>query len=117
MNISISDLTALQEMIFIVFTTGVVVGAICSGILSTIKSILFSEISRPTRIKTDSGYLYRFKNKYVTNEERIKQKQLFISRIKQKNKTSYSYLLTIFILILFILAQSFYLTKFTFDTL
>lgn len=117
MNLSVSDLTALHEMIFIIFTTGVIVGAICSGILSTIKSILFSEISRPSRIKTDSGYLYRFKNKYVTNEERIKQKQIFISRINKKNKANYSYIIAILILILFILLQSFYLSKLSFNTL
>lgn len=117
MTLSVSDLTALHEMIFIIFTTGVIVGAICSGILSTIKSILFSEISRPSRIKTDSGYLYRYKNKYVTNEERIKQKEIFIARFKNKNKANYSYIIAILILILFILFQSLYLSKLSFNTL
>ena len=69
---SLADIVQLEQLIFVVFATGVFVGAICTGFLTTLKNLVFYHFEQPTRIRTNNGYLYRFRNKYVPLDERQK---------------------------------------------
>ncbi|WP_336944572.1 hypothetical protein [Acinetobacter modestus] len=69
-TLSLADIAQLEQLIFVVFATGVFVGAICTGFLNTLKNLVFYHFEQPTRIRTNNGYLYRFRNKYVPLAER-----------------------------------------------
>ena len=69
-TLSLADTVQLQQLIFFVFAVGVFVGAICTGFLTTLKNLVFYHFDQPTRIRTNNGYLYRFRNKYVPLAER-----------------------------------------------
>jgi hypothetical protein len=84
LNTHIQDTAALQQMIFIVFAVGVFTGAICTGILNTVKTTFFNWVERPKRINTLDGFLYRYQNLYVPKEYREK---LISDRLK-KHKDS-----------------------------
>lgn len=70
MNLTLVEIAQLNHFLFIVFATGVFVGAICTGFLTTLKNLVFYHFEQPTRIRTSNGYLYRFRNKYVPLAER-----------------------------------------------
>lgn len=90
-TLSLADIAQLEQLLFIVFATGVVSGAICTGFLKTLLNLISMHFEHPTRIKTDSGYLYRFKRKYVPLDEKqrlIKQAIEQYRAIKNEKKTS-----------------------------
>lgn len=67
---NIQDTAALETLLFFVFAVGVFTGAICTGLLNTLKKLFFNEVQRPNRIKTLFGYLYRLGDHYVDIEYR-----------------------------------------------
>ncbi|MFR9678276.1 hypothetical protein [Acinetobacter sp. SEK570] len=80
--LTVSDVSQINQMIFVVFAVGVVTGAICTGFLGTVIRIIDMNFKSPRRIKTNEGYLYRLKNKYV----RLEEKQQFHKDILLKHK-------------------------------
>ena len=82
-TLSLADTVQLQQLIFFVFAVGVFVGAICTGFLTTLKNLVFYHFDQPTRIRTNNGYLYRFRNKYVPLAER---QNLMKQAIEQQKK-------------------------------
>jgi len=64
------DQAVLTQLLFFVFCAGIFTGAICTGLLNTLKKIFFNEVHRPNRIKTLFGYLYRLDDHYVDIEYR-----------------------------------------------
>lgn len=70
MNLTLVEIAQFNQLLFIVFAVGVFTGAICNGFLTTLKNLVFYHFEQPTRIRTNNGYLYRFRNKYVPLAER-----------------------------------------------
>lgn len=70
MNLTLAEIAQLNQLLFIVFAVGVFTGAICTGFLTMLKNLVFYHFEQPTRIRTNNGYLYRFRNKYVPLAER-----------------------------------------------
>ena len=70
MNLTLVEIAQLNQLLFIVFAAGVFTGAICTGFLTTLKNLVFYHFQMPSRIRTNNGYLYRFRNKYVPLDER-----------------------------------------------
>lgn len=91
MSLTIADVTVLEQTLFIIFTAGVIAGAICTGILKTILSLVSMHFEHPSRIKTNDGYLYRFKRKYVPLGEKQRLTKQAIEQyraLKNEKKTS-----------------------------
>lgn len=69
-TLTITDIAQLQNMTYIIFSVGIIVGLACSHFLKTILGFFDLCYRHPSRIKTNEGYLYRFNGKYVTLQEK-----------------------------------------------
>lgn len=69
-TLTLLEIASLEQLTFVVFAAGVFTGAICTGFLTTLKNLVFYHFHMPSRIRTNNGYLYRFRNKYVPLDER-----------------------------------------------
>lgn len=69
-TLTLLEIASLEQLTFVVFAAGVFTGAICTGFLTTLKNLVFYHFQMPSRIRTNNGYLYRFRNKYVPLDER-----------------------------------------------
>lgn len=80
------DMAALQSMLFIVFASGVFVGALCTGFLTTLINLFSRKIQYPDRVKVQDGYLYRDKHVFMSLEQRNlcrkKRRDLFMQSAK-----------------------------------
>jgi hypothetical protein len=80
------DYAALQSMLFIVFASGVFVGAACTGFMTRLINLLSRKIQYPDRVKVQDGYLYRDKHVFMSLEQRNlcrkKRRDLFMDRVK-----------------------------------
>ena len=68
--ITIQDISAFESMSTFIFVMGIVAGSICTGIFRAITIAISSHYTMPSRIKTENGYLYRFRNMYVPLDKR-----------------------------------------------
>ncbi|HFX6249140.1 TPA: hypothetical protein ACIFCU_003805 [Acinetobacter baumannii] len=69
---SLSDTAVLQSVLFHVFVAGAFLGLIVSGLFKHILNAFAYRFERPKRIKTETGFLYFFKGKYYSIEQRNK---------------------------------------------
>ncbi len=106
---NIQDIAALNEMIFFIFVMGLIGGAVCTGIFKTIRSFVDLNYKYPKRIRVKDGYLYRFKNYYVSLEERnilINQRiETFKQKLNpyEKRQLKVMIFMTLFTMVVFIL--------------
>ncbi|ENX58638.1 hypothetical protein F885_03006 [Acinetobacter higginsii] len=90
-TLSLVEIAQLEQLLFVVFVVGVITGAICTGFLKMLLNLITLHFEQPNRIKTNNGYLYRFKRKYVPLEEKqrlIKQAIEQYRALKNEKKTS-----------------------------
>ncbi|OBY72366.1 hypothetical protein [Acinetobacter gyllenbergii] len=90
-TLSLVEISQLNQLLFVVFASGVFTGAICTGFLKTLLNLITLHFEHPSRIKTNDGYLYRFKRKYVSLDEKqrlIKQAVEQHRALKNEKKTS-----------------------------
>lgn len=83
---SFTDTAVLQTVLFHVFVAGVVLGLIVAGFFKNILNIWIHRFERPKRIKTETGFLYFFKGKYYSLEQRNK----LIEEHRKKIRASFS---------------------------
>lgn len=69
-TLSLAETAQLNQLIFIVFVVGVITGAICTGFMKNLIKLISMHFEMPRRIKTNDGYLYRFKRIYMSLDER-----------------------------------------------
>ncbi|GAA5565851.1 hypothetical protein [Acinetobacter seifertii] len=69
---SVSDIAALHTLVITVFVAGAALGLFVSGLIGKILNMLSYRFERPKRIKTETGFLYLFKGKYYSIEQRNK---------------------------------------------
>lgn len=81
--ITIPDISALQSMSTFIFTMGIIAGSICTGIFRAITTAISSHYTMPSRIKTENGYLYRFRNMYVPLDKRNALRSQAIQKYKE----------------------------------
>lgn len=80
---TIPDISALQSMSTFIFTMGIIAGSICTGIFRAITTAISSHYTMPSRIKTENGYLYRFRNMYVPLDKRNALRSQAIQKYKE----------------------------------
>lgn len=69
---SVGDISALHMLVLHVFVAGAFLGLILSGLFKHILNAFAYRFERPKRIKTETGFLYLFKGKYYSLEQRNK---------------------------------------------
>lgn len=71
MNVTPSDLNAINELLFSSFIIGLFFAFIFFGLARLFIKRIISKINYPNRIKTEEGYLYRsLKGTYVSKQRK-----------------------------------------------
>jgi len=81
--ITIQDISAFESMTTFIFVMGIVAGSICTGIFRSITTAISLHYKYPSRIKTENGYLYRFRNMYVPLDKRNALRSQAIQKYKE----------------------------------
>lgn len=81
--ITIQDISAFESMSTFIFVMGILAGSICTGIFRVITTAISLHYTIPSRIKTENGYLYRFRNMYVPLDKRNAFRSQAIQKYKQ----------------------------------
>ena len=79
---TIHDISAFESMTTLIFVLGIIAGSICTGIFRAIATAISLHYTMPSRIKTENGYLYRFKNIYVSLDRRNSLRSHAIQKYK-----------------------------------
>ena len=81
--ITIQDISAFESMTTSIFVMGIIAGSICTGIIRVIATSFSLHYKYPSRIKTENGYLYRFRNIYVQLDRRNALRSQAIQKYKE----------------------------------
>ena len=84
--LSVTDIAQLEFMTYGIFTFGIITGLVVGGLFKSIISITISGITHPSRIRTADGFLYRFRNKYYSLEQKNSLIKQAIQRSKERRK-------------------------------
>lgn len=83
---TVADIAVLNTLLFQVFVAGAILGLVVSGFFKNILNAWIYRFERPKRIKTQEGFLYFFKGKYYSIEQRTK----LIEEHRKKIRSSFS---------------------------
>ena len=80
---TMQEMWAVESMSTFIFVVGIVAGSICTGIFRAITTAISLHYTMPSRIKTENGYLYRFRNMYVPLDKRNALRSQAIQKYKE----------------------------------